>query len=294
MGEYKKRTGALLATAAALAAGALASSAAHADITTGLVLQWTMNQTSGTTVANSAPGGSSADSGTLQNSTSTAWVPGAPGGGYALQLNATGSQAATGYISATGSSDLQLSTYTLSCWMNLDFVPPSSDGATNPGLFNSRFNGGHTDIQIENGTSSTATYSPGVHADIGSSSGYITTGADASYHFNPQTWYLITYAVQTGSVDIYVDGAVVKTYAQSSTTAPLLESGGFNLGEGAGGGIGVYLPAKIANFTIYSRVLSATDVAQLYTSEVPEPANLDLLTAAGAGILLLGRRRRPA
>ena len=280
-------------TAAAAAALALSAGVTYADITTGLVLDWTMNQSTGTTVVNSAPGGSSADNGTVNTASDTAWVPDAPGGGYALQLNTTGGPAQSGYVSTSGSSDVALSTYTLSCWMNLDYVPPSSNGATNPGLFNSRFNGGHTDIQIENASTSTAGYARGVHADIGSSSGYITTGADAAYQFYPHTWYLITYAVQTGSVDIYVNGVLAKSYADGGT-APLLEAGGFNVGSGAGSGTAVFLPAAIADFTIYNRVLSSSDVAQLYNSAIPEPATLGLMAVMGAGLPLIGRKRRRA
>ena len=77
---------------------------------------------------------------------------------------------------------------------------------------------------------------------------------------------------------------------------------GIDNGFGTGGaGAKEFFDGQIAEIQVYSGVLTTAQRSAVeqsftdsYVNPIPEPASVALLTAAGAGILLVGRRRKSA
>ncbi len=306
-GSLNFRNGGMLglAVAAGLAAvGSIGLAPAQANIT-GLYGQWLTGPASSGAYANTAPNagtggyGTSGDALTLTSNSNTTWnATGGPGGSGYLQLESA--SGAPGYLTTNAVTNLDLTgSYTVSGWVNFN----SYGNVGGLEIFNTRYgnvsindNGtGGMDIQtVGNSTGLT-----GLHGDIGTSTGWLETSADAAYPFATGKWYMVTYAVtgdaNGGNVVIYVNGASAATVdwtnpANTSYIPALLETGTnpsqFEIGASAGG-----VSAGVADFRIYNTQLSSDQVSSLYNSVIPEPATLGLMAVAGAGILLVKRRK---
>ena len=305
-GSLNFRNGGMLglAVAAGLAAvGSIGLAPAQANIT-GLYGQWLTGTTSSSgTYANTAPSagtyGTSGDTLALTNTNgNTTWnATGGPGGSGYLQLEEI-SGAGLGYLTTNAVTNLQQTgAYTVSGWVNFNSY---GNAGSSLEIFDTRFGGtgtGGMDIQFQDNPTSTPY--PGLHGDIGTGTGWLTTSADAAYPFATGKWYMVTYAVtgdaNGGNVVIYVNGASAATVdwtnpANTSYIPALLETGTnpsqFEIGASAGG-----VSAGVADFRIYNTQLSSDQVSSLYNSVIPEPATLGLMAVAGAGILLVKRRK---
>jgi hypothetical protein len=221
----------------------LFSSDAYADIATGLVGWWKLVDGAGTTCLDAS---GNANTGTTHNAPT--WVAGHIG-------NSTNSNNALDFVAATSQYVVTAAatnipkinaSQTLSVWVNIpstaavyDTVVPELNGS---GANQLRISGG--DIQVSQWGGTTT----------------ITGGA-----VSINTWHMLTWTYNSvGPLNtVYIDGvqsgATTATATQNFTpTAVYLGSYGAGAGNENYGGI-------MDDARIYSRALSAADVAQLYT-----------------------------
>ncbi len=115
------------------------------------------------------------------------------------------------------------------------------------------------DAKLESGTV--------IHADIGGSSGWIDTSADASYTTSIGTWYQIVYVVNTTGYLIYADGSLIGSGTYSAST-PLLYGSGNTLTIGdCGNGCGEYFNGSIDEVRVSNIARSADWIKTEYNNE---------------------------
>jgi hypothetical protein len=213
-----------------------ACSNSYADIATGLVGWWKMNQSSGTTVLDS-----SGSANLLTFNTSPTWVAGHIGN-YAAGLNGTnqyGSTTTVTNIPAINASQ------TLSAWVNTSSAAVVEDIIVNE---NSGSAVG-SQLRIDDGVAQVSKWGGGTT---------ITGGA-----VSVNTWHMITWTYNsTGTASvIYIDGAQSATAAVASQTGA---SAAVFVGAYAAGAGDENFVGDIDDVRIYNRALAAADVAQLY------------------------------
>lgn len=104
----------------------------------------------------------------------------------------------------------------------------------------------------------------GFHGDIGNGSGWITTGADATFSPTTGVWYLGVYVVTPTTYTIYWNNAQVGSGSYSTAT-PLCYNSTHTVQIGtlqSIGGLG--FPGRMSNFRIWNRALSGAEVAAWY------------------------------
>jgi hypothetical protein len=125
-----------------------------------------------------------------------------------------------------------------------------------------------------------------IHGDIGTGTSWLTNDADVSpFDFQPGVWYHITYVVQPGSYQIFVNGVLAASGVFGGGD-PLLIDENHDLGIGAisvTGGENFH--GFLDDVRIYDHALTSAEIL----SFIPEPNALSLLAAGG---LLAVRRRR--
>jgi len=215
----------------------LTSSSVYADVSTGLVGWWKLNDGAGTNCLDSS---GSANPGTTHNAPT--WVAGHIGI-WALKFVSTSNQ----YMNTATTTNIPKinASQTLSAWVNIpstaatyDILVPELNGS---GANQLRITGGNAQVSQWGGATT------------------ITGGA-----VSINTWHMITWTYNSvGPVNtIYIDGlqsgATTATATQNFTpTAVYIGS----YGAGAGN---ENFNGNIDDARIYNRVLSAADVAQLY------------------------------
>jgi len=207
------------------------SSAAHADITTGLIGWWKFDEGSGTTANDSSGSGYT---GTLTNTPT--WIPGKIGTN-ALSFSSASSQ----YVSVGSHTALTTVPYTETAWVNLintSTVYPIIGGSA-ADYYQFRINTGGAPKVIDqvNGNASAT------------STGTVTAGV----------WTLVGFTYDGTNYVFYINGASAgsgtlnSSYLSNSTT----QVGGATV-------LSQYMNGYMDDVRIYNRVLSASDMSQLY------------------------------
>jgi hypothetical protein len=285
---------------AAAAAGNTASGAnlANVNLTSGLKAYWNFDETGGTTVFDTAPGGV-ADNGNF--ATNAAQVPtristGVLGGA----LSFDGGDAVA--IAKSTDLDIGAKQLTISLWVNAASFPASGANRSIYDSLNDQY------VVYQDGTNKELRFK-------------VTTGNGAARPGIPMasiannTWVHVlgvydgTAAGGTGTASIYLNGVLADTHTGDDTSHAGLNT---NVNPGQIAGIGAQPTSATTNppdtFTtpfsgavdeiaVWNRVLNADEIAYLYNGgagsavvAVPEPGSL---AALALGVLpLLGRRGR--
>lgn len=156
-------------------------------------------------------------------------------------------------------ADLGVNAWTVSAWCNLD---ANASGRTN-GILGTRFpdpfaDDNTFDIKIHGGNGT-------IHADIGDGSSWITTNADVDYAFTPGVWYMVTMAVGNGRYDYYVNGGIVGGNAFAGTPLLMKSPQEMHVGQCNRDG-GEWFSGSLDEVYLWNRVLSATEIANLYAA----------------------------
>lgn len=216
--------------------------AAHADITSNLVGWWPFDAGTGTTAADSSGSG---NNGTLSGSTIPTWVTGKVGP-FALNFNGT-----SGYVTMGAGSALNLTTnFTVCAWFK-----PSALTNTNQQIASKGFNGVDTQYQLV--TADTA-------GDIlfasynGASQGNTVSTVKAQVG----VWTFACGSYDTTTYRLYTNGTIDQT---TTATGPISTIRAFEVGAvDINNSPGQFFPGSIDEVRVYNRVLTSTDVMQLY------------------------------
>ncbi|MGH9844866.1 MAG: LamG-like jellyroll fold domain-containing protein [Blastocatellia bacterium] len=213
------------------------SSGGGGDITTGLVGHWKLDETSGTTAADSSGNGLT---GTLTNGPS--WVAGKVGNGLSFD-------GVNDYVNLGNPTHLRFTdAITLSAWVKIDTFTNSGRIITKGGQPGSRGwaltveSGGYANFQIAKDTSTL----------ISVISGALATGQ----------WIHLAGVYEPGvALRIYVNGALVASNTTSIPSAQFNSALNVNIGRRPSNA--TYFDGTIDEVRTYNRALSAADVAAL-------------------------------
>lgn len=227
------KAAALLAMALLFAASASPARAGSGDITTGLLSHWTLNETSGTTAADSA----GSNDGTMQGGMSAAndAADGRIDGG--LAFDGTDDSIDTGFAS-------DLSTYTVSAWVKADSDPSTASySKITDRDANFSMNWNHM------GMPTSCEHYDGAWRMAGA------TGLKG------QTWYHITCTYDGTDIRMYVNGVEASSVAAA---APVSTPASILIGAHLSWAPDAFFAGVIDDVRLYNRALSATDVMALY------------------------------
>ena len=183
--------------------------------------------------------------------------------------------AGTARISVPDNPAIDLHTYTISGWFNLNTV-----ASGNMGLFDTRGGGNLFDLKVSGGVGGVAT---SIHGDIGAGGGtWINTNVNMSgLNIQANQWHMVTYVVTTTGAQTYFDGVANAAYSWNAT--PLLAQGSPLL---IGSSDGTNLDGSIDDVYVTGNALTAAQVAALFTDT--SNGNLPTstpLTIGGGGTL---------
>ena len=221
----------------------------YADIRTGLVGWWRLNESLGTTAADSSGNG---NTGILVNS--PRWTTGKIGNAVTTT---------NGYVNCGTGSSLDLangSAVSMCAWVN-----PSS------------FPGGFEGIMAKR----TGSYAYGINFNGGNFQVYTSGGSGIqifSYTLPLGVWTHICGIMSSSPTELYVNGALNATLGsgggvQSNSSDPFV--------IGQSGTVAEIFVGSIDDVRIYNRVLTAGDVAQLYKTGPRNLRNAHLINLKG-------------
>lgn len=215
-----------------------------ADITTGLVGRWALNDGTGSSTAADSSG--SGLTGTLTNMDVNAdWVTGAPGLGGGLNFDGT-----DGYVDAGTSATLNPVAVTVAAWVKAETFD------TYTAVFSRVSTGGAAFYQL-------LVKSDGKLALYVQAAGVVSYDGTGTFTLTTGTWFhvALTYSSTAGLAG-YVNGAPDGTASANGalTTASAVASIGTDTET-----VGREFDGVIDEVRVYNRVLSATDIAGLYT-----------------------------
>ncbi|WP_019909535.1 DUF5695 domain-containing protein [Paenibacillus sp. HW567] len=224
-----------------------------------IIVKYNMNQTSGTTVTDSSYGGNHA---TLTGTTS--WVAGRTGAGNALSLSGT-----SGYATLPAGVVSQLSDFTISAWVR---ITANSDWAR---IF-------------DFGTDTTTNMFLAPQIGGGGMRFAITTGGNgaeeqltASAPLAVGQWKHVAVTLSGTTGRLYVDGVQVAVNTSMTLKPASLGNTTQNyIGKSQYGDPN--LNGAVDDFIIYSRALSASEIASLFSGAVIQnaaPESADVLTS---------------
>ncbi|MDE1875106.1 MAG: hypothetical protein KGH68_03510, partial [Patescibacteria group bacterium] len=222
--------------------------AARADITTGLIGHWTLDESSGTTAIDS---GSDGDNGTIGGSPLPTYIGGKIG---LAALSFPGVSHSDILTSSTTAYEFIQNTavFTISAWFKLtDYTQAGSQtfmsnsgGASKAGIYFAYYSGGSVQLFLTNSSGTVL-----AHATTG-------TGAIAD-----DNWHLATVVGNGSNVQVYIDGTAVGTAASYSGSASGASYSGMYMGDDNSGD---ELSGALDDIRVYSRALSTSDVSALY------------------------------
>jgi streptogramin lyase len=112
-----------------------------------------------------------------------------------------------------------------------------------------------------------------IHADIGNGSSWVTTNADAAYHYIANQWFHIAYVVTTSGYTIYANGKEVG--AGTFSDNPLLINTSRNLIIGAVSTTGEFFGGSIDEVKVYNAALTQAQIkADMISTSPVLPANI--------------------
>ncbi len=240
----------------------------------GLVGWWTFDgkDTLGGTIYDRSGNGNSGNA--TGYATSTFYTTGEIG--QALNFNGL----VTNAVQFSNAASLKgLSTASVSAWVNPSVVPPSNDD-----IYVETTNGSAIGGLVRIGIVTAASGVVGCRGRAPDSGGVqILNTASAVLSANTWTHIVCTWNVATNSVIIYINGAAVSTSGTISFTNTSLDNT-------APGSISIdTFPGKVDDLRVYSRILSATEIKQLYSAGTAGHVNASVITP-GSSLLngLLG------
>ena len=248
-------TGATIVNAGVLQFGSLPISASGPGTAPGMIAQYHLNGTlgpiaNGATIVDAAGGHNGA-----VNGTGASYVAGQ----YNQAVNFTGSQ----NIQVPYSSSFNLSTYTVSAWVDLAAQPASTPG---DGIFGTRMGGDNTfDMKYEDSSGTLM-----LHGDIGNGSGgqWLTVTADAPVTLSLNAWHMLTYVVNGSSgYSIYVDGSPLVSnaaYTTAGTPQFMQSTSTLLIGDTTGG---EKMAGSIDETDVFGSALTAAQVQTLYRGQ---------------------------
>ncbi len=229
----------------------------------GLVLHWRLDETSGSTAADSSGNG---NTGTLQSG--PVWTTGRVGGG--LDLNGAGE-----VVTAPASASLNSlsSEMTVALW-----VYKRADAPTYGGLAGRRYGSQWEDLWVLfYNNSGSDEYSFGLTTSAGAA--YLTGPSSAG---DRNSWVHLAAVYDGSSIVLYRNGAEAARRSHSGTLpgedSPLIVGGGDNGSEG----FGEYVNAVLDDVRVYHRALSAAEVQGLAASTSSMALMAESLSAPGA------------
>lgn len=213
---------------------------AHADITSNLQGWWKFDEGTGTT-----PHDSSSNNITTNTINTPTWVTGKVGP-FALNFNGT-----TQYVNMGAPTPLNLTTnFTVCAWFN-----PSALTNTNQQIVSKGYNGTNTQYQLitadNTGDIIFGSYN-------GSSQGNTTSTVKAAVG----TWTFACGMYNTTQYLLYTNGTLDKTTTGATpvSTVRAFEVGAVDINNTPG----QFFPGSIDEVRVYNRVLTSTDVMELY------------------------------
>ncbi|WP_164821530.1 LamG domain-containing protein [Paenibacillus koleovorans] len=217
--------------------------------TSGLMLHWKMNESSGTTAADASGNGYT---GTVANG--ALWASGVVGN--AISLDGTND-----YVSRADSSSQPLdgmSAMTLSAWVNFAQLPPTGKYAVVAGK---DISGASYRLTVN--ASGSLTF-----AVATVNNGWYTTGttATASTRLAANAWYLVSGSYDGTVVRIYVNGKLDGTGSSAISGAIFNSASDFHVGRSSAANID-YLNGKVDEVRLYNRALLESELLQLYRNE---------------------------
>ena len=222
---------------------------AKADITTGLVGHWTLNEGSGTSAADSA----GSNTGTLTNGPT--WTTGAHAGSGAVALDGGNDHITMGTTSAAEG----VSALTVSLWAK------TSHSSSSAHYLVAQYGSGNDTFKIEWDTGED------IRFDVKNAAQTEGTGEYVGTFMTDSLWHHIVGTYDGTNVRVYVDGVVggsVGSLSGLTSTSSLA----FTVGAENGGS--KFWEGPVDDLRIYSRALSQLDVTDLYaagTADVTAP-----------------------
>jgi hypothetical protein len=230
----------------------------------GLMGYWNLNESSGTTAADSSgrnhPG--------TVNGGASSWQPAGGRFGGAIQFNAGNT---TTDIRIPFSTDFQLSTYTVSAWVNI------VGEQTNGGLLGTRFGGEFSFDYKVSGTD--------IHGDAGDGAAWINTNIDITAaqggDISLNNWHMVTYVIDDTAKQflLYLDGTLRNTIGYSGT--PQMMRSGLEMRLGNSSGAEYLNNGLLDDVAVWNRALSAADVLAVYNQGLTSQQIGGTLTTAG-------------
>lgn len=223
----------------------IAAPLAHADITSNLILHYTLDDNAASTPV--------IDSQALSNGTATAntsvlHVAGTIGTGAFAFATSSAQNVNTNYVwSATDSS------FTISLWVNFHFFSPTTEVF----ITNSHGQKGAMDLQFNNGNRPQCQI-----VDTGTQSlNVIATSTSAG----DDTWHLITCVLNGTTAHVYNNGVEVGTGSNASLNGNYRDATNQSLHLAWNNSASSYT-GMLDDVCIYNRALSSADVLQLFQS----------------------------
>ena len=164
------------------------------------------------------------------------------------------------YAKVTGSSLGTISgSFTLEAWVKLS---STADIARSQTFLGTRSGSGQVGFDVK--------FSKGnlVHADIGSTSAWLNTAADADFVYKANRWYHIAYTVGAGIYTVYVDGVPIGSGFYSGT--PILTDSSHNLciGQACNNDTSEYFDGSISGVSVFTTSLDENEIREHYLSAI--------------------------